>query len=218
MDNSAAQFLSQGLERLGLALPAEAQARLLAYTAELLKWNKKLNLTAITDPQEVVDKHLLDSLAVVPEVNTATHILDLGAGAGLPGIPLAVALPQLRVTLVDAVAKKVAFMKSGALKAGVADRAKAMHARAQGHPQQEGIPQVDLVISRAFMDTADFLTLARPYLHAGGRVVTLLGQTPTEENLRDLAKTRGYALVTRRILTLPLSGDPRGVAVFVRAE
>lgn len=215
MDNSAS-LLADGLERLALPLPAEAQARLLAYVAELLKWNEKVSLTAITRPDEVVDKHLLDSLAVVPEVKDATALLDLGAGAGLPGIPLAVALPSLRATLVDAVAKKVGFMKTGAVKAGVATRVRAVHARAEGDPSKEGLPVVDCVISRAFMDVGPFLLLARHYVAPGGRVVAMVGQTPAEDALRGHAAAAGLELVGRRTLQLPLSGDPRGVCVFRR--
>lgn len=214
MDNSAPLLLADGLERLGVTIPGEAQARLLAYAAELLKWNEKVSLTAITRTEEVVDKHLLDSVAVLPEIQGATHLLDLGAGAGLPGIPLAIALPGLRATLVDAVAKKVSFMKSGAVKGGVADRVKALHARAEGRPEKEGLPLADLVISRAFMDVGPFLLLARAYLAPGGRVVTMLGQTPTFETLQTLAVAAGLELVSRRTFTLPHSGDPRGVAVF----
>lgn len=214
VDNSAPSLLVLGLERLGVSLTGDAQRRLLAYADELLKWNEKVSLTAITRTDEVVDKHLVDSLAVIPEVQGATHLLDLGAGAGLPGIPLAIALPSLRVTLVDAVSKKVSFMKSGAVKGGVADRVKAIHARAEGQPEKEGLPQVDLVISRAFMDVGPFLLLARAYLAPGGRVVTMMGQTPPPETLAAHAAAAGLELVSRRTLTLPHSGDPRGVAVF----
>ena len=214
MDNSAPPLLTQGLAQLGLELSPDAQRRLLAYADELLKWNEKVSLTTITRTDEVVDKHLLDSLAVVPEIQGATHLLDLGAGAGLPGIPLAIALPGLRATLVDAVAKKVAFMKSGAVKGGVADRVKALHVRAEGRPEKEGLPRVDLVISRAFMDVGPFLLLAREYLAPGGRVVAMLGQTPPPETLQTLARGAGLELVSRRTFSLPHSRDPRGVAVF----
>ena len=214
MDNSALPLLTQGLEKLGLTVPPDAPTRLLAYAEELLKWNEKVSLTAITRTGEVVDKHLLDSLAVLPEIQGATHLLDLGAGAGLPGIPLAIALPSLRVTLVDAVAKKVSFMKSGAVKGGVADRVKAVHARAEGHREQEGLPEADLVISRAFMDVGPFLLLARAYLAAGGRIVTMMGQTPPAGVLAALATAAGLELTSLRTFQLPHSGDPRGVAVF----
>lgn len=214
VDNSAAALLDSGLATLELTLPDPAKAALLAWADELLKWNPKVSLTAITRPDEVVDKHLLDSLAVLPEVRGATHVLDLGAGAGLPGIPLAVALPELRVTLVDAVSKKVSFLKSAAVKAQVAPRVKAIHARAEGQPTNEGIPTADCVISRAFMDVGPFLALARHYVTPGGRIVTMTGQTPAESVLRDLAKAANCTLVSRRTFTLPVSKDPRGVSVF----
>lgn len=212
MDNSAS-LLSTGLQKMGLELPLEAQTRLLAYASELLKWNEKVSLTAITRPDEVVEKHLLDSLAVIPEL-TASSLLDLGAGAGLPGIPLAVALPSLHCTLVDAVAKKVSFMKTGAVKAGVAARVRAIHARAEGNAEKEGLPRVECVISRAFMDVGPFLLLARNYLAPDARVVTMLGQTPSEETLKTHADAAGLKLVSRRTFSLPFSGDPRGVVVF----
>ena len=191
--------LAQGLSRLGFSLPEGAEGRLLQYARELLKWNAKVNLTAITDPDQVVDKHLLDSLAVVPEVGGAKSLLDLGAGAGLPGIPLALALPELQVTLVDAVAKKVGFMKHAIALLGLAGRVRALHARAEGHPEAEGIPRAEVVISRALVEVEGFKALATPYVLPGGRIVAMLGQTT------DPAARR-YAL--------PLSQDPRAVAVF----
>lgn len=214
VDNPALSLLTDGLARLGLSLPPDAPGRLLAYVAELLKWNEKVSLTAITRSDEVIEKHLLDSLAVLPEVEGSRHVLDLGAGAGLPGIPLAVARPDLKVTLVDAVAKKVGFMKTGAVKAGVAAQVKALHARAEGSPGAEGIPVVDTVLSRAFMDVGPFLLLARHYLEPGGRVVVMTGQTPEEGVLASLAKAAGLTLTSRRTFALPFSGDPRGVSVF----
>jgi 16S rRNA (guanine527-N7)-methyltransferase len=217
VDNSPAHLLAQGLDALALTVSCEDQSRLLAWMDELLKWNTKVSLTAITKPHEVVDKHLLDSLAVMPEVQSATHVLDLGAGAGLPGLPLVVVHPTLRATLVDAVEKKVAFMKAAAVKAGIATRVKAIHARAAGHPQQEGLPTVDLVISRAFMDVGPFLALARHYLLPQGRVVVMLGKAPNPAVLTTLAAEAGLSFVGSRTFTLPLSKDPRAVAVFQRS-
>lgn len=224
MDKSLEAQLEAGARALGVSLPEGGVARLLAYQAELLKWNARVNLTAITAPAEAVDKHLVDSLAVLPEVAAAlaaagpagageVGLLDLGAGAGLPGIPLAVALPDLTATLVDAVEKKVSFMKVGAVKAGVAGRVKAVHARAQGAPEAERLPRARVVIARAFMDLGPFLALAKAYLAPGGRVVAMLGRTPPEEDLRRTGQGAGLALEAARTFALP-SGDPRGVAVF----
>lgn len=214
MDKSLEVHLAEGVAALGLTLPAGAGERLLAYLSELLKWNARVNLTAITDPVEAVEKHLVDSLAAMPEVQGATDLLDLGAGAGLPGIPLAVALPELKATLVDAVEKKVAFMKVGAVKAGVAGRVRAVHARAQGRPDDEKLPRAAVVISRAFMDVGPFLALARAYLAPGGKVVVMLGRTPPDEELTRVGQGAQMALSGVRRFALPGSGDPRGVAVF----
>lgn len=215
MDKSPIELLREGLLKLGVeGGPTDAPERLWAYATELLRWNDKVNLTAITRPAEVVEKHLLDSLAVVEEVRGAATLLDLGAGAGLPGIPLAVWLPDLRATLVDAVSKKVAFMKSGAVKAGVAGRVRAEHVRAEGARDKERLPQAELVISRAFMDVGPFLALAARYVAPGGRVVVMLGQAPSEDELRRLGERAGLTFVSRRTFVLPFSGDPRGVAVF----
>jgi 16S rRNA (guanine527-N7)-methyltransferase len=208
-------LLERGVAALGLSLPEEAADRLLAYAAELLRWNEKVNLTAITAPEAVVDRHLLDALAVAPEVGSARTLLDLGSGAGLPGIPLAVALPALRVTLVDAAAKKVSFLKVGLVRAGLSGRARAVHARLAGDPGAEGLAPAEVVVSRAFMELRGFLALARPYLSPGGRVVALVG--PGAGDVAALAAAgadAGYELLAARRFALPLSGDPRGVATF----
>jgi 16S rRNA (guanine527-N7)-methyltransferase len=228
VEKSLEVVLAEGLRALGVSLPADGAARLLAYQAELLKWNARVNLTAITAPTEAAEKHLLDSLAVAPDVQAAlaatgltgaagegvTGLLDLGAGAGLPGIPLAVALPDLSATLVDAVEKKVAFMKVGAVKAGVAGRVKALHARATGSPETDRIPRAAVVIARAFMDLGPFLALAKPYLRPSGRVVAMLGRTPPAAELEQVGQGAGMLLEASRTFALPFSKDPRGVAVF----
>jgi 16S rRNA (guanine527-N7)-methyltransferase len=203
--------LSRGLAALGANVPV---APLLAFANELLKWNRKVNLTAITAPREVADKHLLDSLAVLPELGTAGSLLDLGAGAGLPGIPLAVALPQLEVTLAESVAKKVGFMKHAIATLKLAPRVRAAQARATGAPDAEGLPRAEVVISRALMDVGPWLQLARAYLAPQGRVLAMLGQAPDEAILEGLAQQAGLELASLRRYTLPLSGDPRAVAVF----
>ncbi|MEW6432148.1 MAG: 16S rRNA (guanine(527)-N(7))-methyltransferase RsmG [Myxococcota bacterium] len=214
MEKSLEAVVTEGAAALGVEVSPEGVGRLLAYQAELLKWNARVNLTAITDPGEAAEKHLVDSLSVVPEVQGATDLLDLGAGAGLPGIPLAVALPALKATLVDAVEKKVAFVKAGAVKAGVAGRVRAVHARAQGRPEEETLPRASVVISRAFMDVGPFLQLAKAYLAPGGRVVAMLGRAPPDDELWRVASAAGFMLGGVRRFALPFSGAPRGVAVF----
>lgn len=214
VEKSIEDLWKRGLQALGLALPPGGADRLWAYAEELLKWNAKVNLTAITRPEEVLEKHLLDSLAALPEVGGATRLLDLGAGAGLPGIPLAVALPHLDVTLVDAVLKKVAFIKVGAVRAQVTGQIRAVHARLGGVPEAEGLERMPLVISRAFMELGAFLALARPYVESGGRIIAMLGQAPSDDALAELAQAAGVTFAQVRRFELPFSRAARAVAVF----
>ena len=108
------ETLAAGLAALGLDLPAASGDRLLAFRDLLLKWNRTYNLTAVREPEQVLSHHLLDSLAILPWVE-AGPLLDVGSGGGLPGIPLAIARPDLEVTLVDAVQKKVSFLQQAAI-------------------------------------------------------------------------------------------------------
>ena len=108
---SRAITLQEGLSKLGLDLPQATHEKLLAYLALVRKWNKIYNLTAVRDEDKMLTHHLLDSLAVVPYVKDAAAILDVGSGAGLPGIPLALALPGTEVTLLDSNQKKTTFLR-----------------------------------------------------------------------------------------------------------
>lgn len=213
MDKSLGVLLD-GAGRLGLELPQGVAERLIAYAAELLRWNAKVNLTAVTRPPEVVEKHLLDSLAVLPEVRGATSLLDVGAGAGLPGIPLALALPGLSVLMVDGVGKKVAFMKNAIVKLGLTGRVRAEQVHLTG---AEGVvAPAEVVIARALADVGAFLSLARGSLAVGGRVVAMVGQAPSEAALQEEAARAGFKLLCVRTWRLPFSGDSRGAATFTR--
>jgi 16S rRNA (guanine527-N7)-methyltransferase len=214
VDNDALVAFRDGARKLGLELHPGVLPALEIWVNELLKWNARVNLTAIAQPLEVVEKHLLDSLAVVPEVAGATTLLDLGAGAGLPGIPLAIALPGLSVTMVDAVNKKVAFLKHVVVKLGLVSRVRAVHVRAEGSPAEEGLVVAEVVIARALMDVDQWVPFALPYLARGGRLIAMLARPPAREKLSALARTHGLVLSEFRNFVLPASGDPRSVAVF----
>jgi len=190
-----AQQLAQGLIELGLTLPAGAQQRLLAYLELMQKWNRAYNLTAVRQAPRMVSYHLLDSLAVAPHVAAAT-ILDVGSGAGLPGIPLAVALPDSRVTLLDSNHKKAAFLRQAVmeLKLGNAD---VVCERAETWKPPAAF---EVVISRAFSDLAEFISLAGRHAAAGGRLVAMKGVHPYEE-IAQLAG--GWQLLRVIPLTVP---------------
>lgn len=218
MDNGAGfEAISAGLRALEIPLADDRIALLLRFRDELLKWNRRVNLTAITDPREVLEKHFLDSLAILPELGSAKSVLDIGAGAGFPGIPLKIARPELDVTLVDTVGKKVAFMKNAVAALGLIPGARAVHARAEGLPEKEGLPRAEVVLSRAFMDVAGWTPLAAKYLAPGGRVLAMLGQMPGADELEAAGAKAGLRLVSSRQYRLPWSGAGRAVAVFEAA-
>ncbi|GMU02701.1 16S rRNA (guanine(527)-N(7))-methyltransferase RsmG [Corallococcus caeni] len=216
MDNARfSDQLASGCSALGVTVGPDVGPQLQRLMAELLKWNAKVNLTAITAPEEVLEKHFLDSLAVLPEVTGATSLLDLGAGAGFPGLPLRLALPGLGVTLVDTVGKKIAFIKAAAASLGLTG-VRGLHARAEGKPETEGIPRAQVLIARAFMDLPDWLGLAPAYVEEGGRVVAMLGKAQTDAELQARAAERNLRVVSARAYRLPFSGAERQVAVFTK--
>ncbi|WP_303784617.1 16S rRNA (guanine(527)-N(7))-methyltransferase RsmG [Azovibrio restrictus] len=163
-----------GIQALGLDLPAKAVDQLLAYRDLMLKWNRTYNLTALKDPARMVSHHLLDSLAILPWI-AGPELLDVGSGAGLPGIPLAIARPDLRVTLVDAVQKKAAFQRQAAIELGLAN-VQALHGRVEELQGRYG-----MITSRAFADLADFVRLTRSLLAPGGRWLAMKGLAPEQE-------------------------------------
>ena len=166
--------LIRGIEAMGLALPEGAVDQLLAYRDLMLKWNRTYNLTALKDPAQMVSHHLLDSLAILPWIS-GPELLDVGSGAGLPGIPLAIARPELQVTLVDAVQKKATFQRQAAIELGLTN-VQARHARVEALEAQYG-----MITSRAFAELADFVRLTRPLLAPGGCWLAMKGQQPDEE-------------------------------------
>lgn len=208
--------LAEGAGKVGVSLSAAQVQQLSRLAEELLRWNQKVNLTAITEDGEVAEKHMIDSLAVWPEVEGSAHLLDLGAGAGFPGLPLKVAFPSMAVTLVDAVAKKVGFIKQMVASLGLAPGARGLHLRANGLPTKEGLPVVDLVISRALMDLEPWMSLASAYVAPGGRVVAMMGQSPGPERAKRAVEAAGLQWVSLREYRLPFSDDPRAVVVAKR--
>jgi len=166
--------LDSGLNTLGLTLPDGAADRLLAYRDLLYKWNRTYNLTALRDPEQAITHHLLDSLAILPWIS-ADNLLDVGSGGGLPGIPLAIARPDLNVTMVDAVHKKVSFLQQAAIELGL-PRVKAIHTRIE-----DLTGQYALISSRAFSELADFVGLTRHLLAPEGRWLAMKGVIPQAE-------------------------------------
>ena len=158
-----------------MRLQVEAAPQLLAFQAELEKWNFTYNLTAIRDPLEMVTRHLLDSLAVLPLLKG--RVLDVGAGAGLPCIPLAIVAPELHLTGIDSIGKKVRFMRHAQRSLGLNNFA-VIEGRVEDLPAGEGF---DVITSRAFASLGDFFNLTRHLLKADGQWVAMKGKLDAQE-------------------------------------
>jgi 16S rRNA (guanine527-N7)-methyltransferase len=171
-----AALLANGIAEMGLAVSRETQEKLLTYLALLQKWNKVYNLTAVRDPLEMVTLHLLDSLSILPYIKTK-NLLDVGSGGGLPGIVLAICKPELQVTTIDTVQKKVIFMRQVKGELGL-DNLNVVHARVESYQPAE---KFEAIISRAFSDLALFVKLTKHLLTNNGQWLAMKGQVPADE-------------------------------------
>lgn len=209
VDNS---ILASALEAaLGRALVPSELGRFRVYADELARFGDKLNLTAIRSERDVIDKHFADSLLCADSVLPGT-LLDVGAGAGFPGIPVAIVRPDVRVTLVEAAKKKVGFLKS-LLAALDISNAVALHERLGRDPTHG---QFDTAVSRALAELSVWLDLASSHVREGGRVIAMLAQPPPRERIEAEGADAGFKLLSLQQRRLPLSGDPRCLAVFER--
>jgi 16S rRNA (guanine527-N7)-methyltransferase len=215
MDRVFHEALERGIEALSLTVTVTQRELLARYADRLLAWNGKVNLTAITAPAELAEKHLVDSLVLLPFIEGARSLLDVGSGAGLPGIPLACVRPDLQVTCCDSVAKKVAFVK--AVSAELDLPVRGVVARAEGHPDREGLPLADAVVSRAFADPETWVPLGVHYLAEGGTLLAMLGREVDRPALESLGAAQGLELVGLDRFELPLSRSARAIARWKRS-
>lgn len=192
--------LADGTAALGLALPQETVDRLLAFGELLLKWNKVYNLTAIRNPQELITHHLLDSLAVLPYLETLNRLADIGSGGGLPGVVLAIVRPGLIVSSIETVGKKASFQQQAKIELGLGNfsvvnkRVEQVQAEALPGGAPEG------VISRAFSSLADFVALSGHLVAEGGALYAMKGANPVDEIATLPA---GWAVTETHALSVP---------------
>ena len=168
--------LAAGIAEMKLDLDEQTQKKLLEYLGKLHKWNKVYNLTAIREPQKMIDHHLLDSLAVLPYI-TGKRLIDVGSGAGLPGIPLAIAKPDLTVVVLDSNHKKTVFVQQACIELGLTNVTVVCDRVENWQPEEK----FDMVISRAFSDLGEFLRLTRHLVTKGGYQLAMKGLHPYEE-------------------------------------
>ncbi len=208
-------ILVEGSKAFGVHLDAKAVESFDLFLKELLKWNQKINLTAIRTEKDIITKHFVDSLSVHPHLAKACSLLDLGSGAGFPGIPLKIADPAVEVTLIDSVRKKVDFERHAIRSLGLKG-IEAIHGRAEEKEilkQWEG--RFDRVVSRAFADLQTFLRLSHPFLKRGGIALAMKG-IPEAEEIRAFNEGEkiGYRLPETVAFDLPFTSLKRTILLF----
>lgn len=188
--------LTHGLAELKLDLTQEQIARLEAYLALLAKWNQTYNLTAVREEERMVSYHLLDSLTLVPQLAGGTRLLDVGSGGGMPGIPAAIARPDLQVVLLDSNHKKTTFLRQAVIELKL-DNVEVVTNRVEAYQPDQ---KFDRITSRAFAELAEFVKLTRHLLAPGGQYVAMKGVYPYEE---IALLPEGFAVAEVLPLTVP---------------
>lgn len=215
MEAENKRLLMEGAKAFGIYLGEKELKAFNLYLREILKWNQKINLTAIRSEREIVLKHFLDSLSVVPSLPEISSILDIGSGAGFPGIPLKIVRPQLEVTLIDSVRKKVDFQRH-IIRLLHLKGIEALHGRVQDKLIVQTYKEAfDGVIARAFSDLQSLLVLSLPFLKERGTVIAMKGKLKDKE-IQHL--TEGDAISYRLKKTvsfyLPFSSLKRTILLF----
>ena len=197
-------LLNQGVEELGLALSDAQLDKLLDYVALLAKWNAVYNLTAIRDPRQMLIQHILDSLSIVPHLASLgpSSVLDVGSGGGLPGIVLAIVLSDWTVTLNDVVHKKTAFQAQAKAELGLTNLSVVTGRVETLKPGVEVPGKFDVIVSRAFAELADFVTLARHLVAEKGAIWAMKGVRPDGEIERLPAGSHAKQIIRLKVPSL----------------
>ena len=196
-------MLSQGLEALLISNPEEIKQKLITFIALLDKWNRVYNLTAIRDKEKMVTHHILDSLAVAPYIH-GVDVLDVGSGAGLPGVPLALVSPERRFVLIDSNAKKTRFIQQAKAELGLTNLFVETTRVENYHPAQP----FDTVLSRAFSSISQFLLTAGALCKPGGAIIAMKGEYPEAE--LDVIPN-GYSIKAVLAVDVPLLNAQRHI-------
>ncbi|OGP54114.1 MAG: 16S rRNA (guanine(527)-N(7))-methyltransferase RsmG [Deltaproteobacteria bacterium RBG_13_52_11] len=211
-------ILVRGAEQIGVLLPDQVVESYLFYIEELKKWNKRINLTALTGDLEIGVKHFVDSLTAAPYLQGARRVLDIGAGAGFPGLPLKILSPSIELLLLESSQKKVFFLRS-IVRGLTLEGVEIAYGRAQ---DREIIARYtrsfDLVLSRALADLPTSLQLALPYVRKGGLILGMRGKRGEEEQGETNWGQWGLQLIEMRKLTLPFVEEQRVLLLFQLSE
>jgi len=190
-------LIYEGAKDLDIDTDKRKLEKFAIHALELMKWNQKINLTAITDPFEVAVKHFLDSIVPVQIISPNASLLDIGSGGGFPGIPLKISLPSLSVTLIDASRKKVSFLKH-IIRILELKNIEALHIRAEEFANKPDVAKTfDVIISRAFSSMTTFAMTALPFLKKEGVIIAMRGNVSADEiqSLRSSINKRHAVLM-----------------------
>lgn len=204
-------LITSGAEEMGIPANDAQVGMICRYAETLVDWNRKVNLTAITDPEGVAVKHFLDSMAALPYVPESGTLLDIGSGGGFPGIVIAIFRPSLKITSIDSVRKKISFQQYVINLLGLGN-VRALHARAEKLPGLSEGTSFDIVVSRALGSLDLIAQYAIPVLGREGTIIAYKGTPEAEESLEmeGLAKSLGVPLsVDCHQYRLPVYGDRR---------
>jgi len=207
MAASLLQQIQEGCDAIALVLSTDQHQQLLDYVALLAKWNKVYNLTSVRVIDEMVSRHLLDSLAILPYLS-GESLLDVGSGGGLPGIPVSIARPDLAVTLLDSNSKKTRFLQQVKAELKLAN-VTVVHARIE----QADLPQFEVVTARAFSTIGDIIDLTGRHCHDAGRLLLMKGVYP-ESELKALAS--GFSVGDIHVLDVPGSDGQRHLVELIK--
>lgn len=211
VEKALRRAVDEATRRAWVSVDPGAIEKMTDFAAELMKWNRRFNLTSITGPEEVAELHFLDSLAIVPLIPAGARLLDVGTGGGFPGMPVAIARPDVEVVMVDRTEKKVLFLKNSIARLRI-DNATAVHQRIEGDPEGEGLGLFDVTVSRAFTGPEAWLPLGARYAKAGGRVISMLGAERFDLESLLAAMGREGVSLEEQDYELP-SGHRRGIVI-----
>lgn len=212
----AQELFRQGCDALHLSLSEEIVDKLILYLTELEKWNRKINLIAKAPEKEIIEKHFLDSLLLLPHLDNTIdlHLLDVGSGAGFPGLVLKAACPALQLTLAEPRQKRVSFLRH-ITRVLQLDHVEIIDARIEpGEKQQENT--FPIITSRALSTIAEFLELISHYSSPGGKVICMKGPKAEEEinQWKKNSPQSPFSLVDSTVYRLPFSSSTRNLVMF----
>lgn len=213
--------LSNAAEKIGVKIGEKEKGQFLKYLELLLDWNNKINLTAITDPEEIIIKHFIDSIALIPLLNQCNKckLLDVGTGAGFPGIPLKIVMPDLTIVLLDSLNKRITFLEEVIKELGLINIT-TVHGRAEDFGKREGYREsFDIVTSRAVARLSVLAELCIPFVKTGGLFTSYKGAKAPEEidDAKNALKVLGAEVVKQEEIALPDLEDKRFI-IFIKKK